>query len=218
MVKKIIIISTLVSTLLQAEMKEKGFFIGIDGSTSSVNISYAKSGSIITTSDYESDDRVSNISLKCGYQYYFTRLYARVNKRDTNVDKTLDRYEVKNHIMEMNVDYAPILYMQKNQKWNIKGIFGLGVGVNKSSLVDYDARLDARGIDVDPILDKKTHYNMEYGYNLGLIGELDLGLSIELGYRYRYGALVEFADKDGGKEATFTLSTGEFYLGVNYLF
>jgi len=219
MIKKIILISTLASTLLVAEtMKEKGFFVGIDGSTSSVNVAYAKSGSGITTSDYESDDRVSPLALKLGYQYYFTRIYARVNSSKTYTDQTLSRYEIKNQVMEMNVDFIPIFYIQEDQKWNIRGVFGLGIGLNKSNLVSYDARLDSIGTNLDPILNTNTQYNMEYGYNIGLMSEFDFGLSGELGYRFRYGLTNEFSDEDGSNEATFTLSTGEFYLGLNYLF
>jgi hypothetical protein len=218
MLKKVIVTSLLVSTLLQAQMKEKGFFVGIDGSTSSANIAYAKSGSAITTSDYESDDRVSALSLKLGYQYYFTKIYARVNKNITYSDQSKDRFKVKNCVIEMNVDYSPIFYMPRNSNYIIRGVFGAGVGVNKSALTEYDARLDAIGTNLNPILDKQTQYNMEYGYNLAIVGELDFGLSIEAGYRYRYGLLTEFSDETSGNEATFTLSTGEFFLGVNYLF
>jgi len=218
MIKKIIVISSLVSSLLQAQMSEKGFFVGVDGSTSSVNIAYAKSGSGITTSNYESDDRVRPISLKFGYQYYFTRVYARVNSSKNYVDKTLERYEVENQVIELNIDFSPIFYMQESQEWNIRGVFGLGVGINKSALVRYDARLDAIGTNLDPILNTQTQHNMEYGYNIGLISEFDFGLSAEIGYRFRYGLLTEFSDKDGANEATFTLSTGELYLGFNYLF
>jgi len=219
MIKKIILISTLTSTLLVAEtMKEKGFFIGLDASTSSVNIAYEKSGSGITTSDYESDDRVTPVALKFGYQYYFTRVYARINSSKTYSDQSLSRFEIKNQVIEMNIDFIPILYIHEDQKFNVRGVFGLGIGANKSSLVSYDARLDAIGTNLDPILNKETQYNMEYGYNIGLMSELDFGLSGEIGYRFRYGLTNEFSDKEGSNEATFTLSTGEFYLGLNYLF
>jgi len=217
MVKKIIIISTLVSTLLQAEMKEKGFFIGIDGSIGSADVSYANSGAF-ASSDYESNSKISALALKFGYHYYFTKVYARINKRVKYTDNTKSYFELKNHVLELNVDYIPIFYMSKNKDWSLKGVFGVGCGFNKNSLINYNLWLDTSGNNQDPILDKKTQYSMEYGYNLGLIAELDFGLSVEAGYRYRSGILTQFSDKDAGNEATFDLSTKELYVGVNYLF
>ena len=225
MIKKIILISTLTSTLLVAEtMKEKGFFIGLDASTSSVNIAYEKKGSIIRASNYESDDRTSNAALKVGYQYYFTRVYLRINPSKTYKDQTSGYYEIKNQVVEMNIDYLPIFYIQEEQKWNIRGVVGLGIGVNKNGLVNYSKQnIDVYSNTADPILNKETQYNMEYGYNIGLMSEFDFGLSAEIGYRFRTGLMGEYSDAVDGEgktsyEAIFTLSTGEFYLGLNYLF
>jgi len=64
--------------------------------------------------------------------------------------------------------------------------------------------------------DGKSQDYMEYGYQVGIMTETSIGLSIEAAYRARYGALQEFTDTSN--RATFDLVTKEFYLGVNYLF
>ena len=218
MIKKITLLSTLISTLMYADIEQKGFFVGIDGSLLKTSVNYAKKGSGITTSNYASSESLAALSAKIGYQYYFTRIYARVNSKNTYIDKAKNRYTMKNQVIELNVDYLPVFYINKNKSWNLRGVMGVGVGANKSVLSSYDARLDSIGQNLQKILDKQTQYNMEYGLQLGLLSEFDFGLSAELGYRFRTGLLVEFSDADSANEATWKLNSQELYLGLNYLF
>ncbi|MDF1879425.1 hypothetical protein JHD46_07225 [Sulfurimonas sp. SAG-AH-194-C20] len=217
MIKKIALITILLSSLSYGAMIQKGLIVGIDTSITSSNINYAKNGSGITTSNYSAGGSLSPVSLKVGYQYYFTRIYGRISTQYEYNDNKLERYKIKNQVFELNTDYIPIIYKGDNS-WHLRGIFGVGVGANKSSLVKYDDRLDSIGINLVPILNKETQWNMEYGFELGLLLEFDFGLGAELGYRVRSGLMGEFSDEDGANEVTFKLQTSEVYLGVNYLF
>jgi len=220
MIKKIALTTLLLSTLASAEMSQKGFFVGLDGSTLSSNIAYAKKGSAITTSNYASDESITPISLRLGYQYYFTRIYGRVSSEHEYKDNTKEpgRFKIKNQVFELNADYLPTFYKADSKSWFIRGVFGVGIGANKSALTYYDSKLDSIGNNLTPILSKETQWNMEYGYQLGALMEFDFGLSTELGYRFRSGLMAEFSDADEANQATFKLRTEEIYIGINYLF
>ena len=221
MIKKIAIISTLVSTLLYGESdipNQTGFFVGLDISHMSTETRYNKSGSGITTANYSSTGTLTPLSLKLGYQYYFTRIYARVNTSSSYDDNAKQRYKIDSQVYELDVDYLPVFYRSDDKFWTIKGVFGVGLGANKSALTYYDARLDSIGTNLEAILNKETQWNMQYGLQAGVQVELDFGLSAELGYRYRSGLMTEFSDTDGANEATFKLLSDEVYLGLNYLF
>jgi len=221
MIKKIAILSTLLSSLLFGESdipKQTGFFVGLDVSALNANVKYRKKGEIIITSNYSSTEDLTIPSLKIGYQYYFTKVYARVNSENNYKDKKRDRFTIKSQVFELNTDFTPIFY--KGDEWRLRGVFGVGIGANKSNLEEYSDSLDSISA-TDPttaILNKETQWNMEYGYQVGVMAELNFGLSAELGYRVRSGLLTAFTSADGGYEATFELQSAEMYLGVNYLF
>lgn len=222
MIKKMIILSTLVSTLLVAEtMKEKGFFVGIDISHNQTDMSYRKSSSIPAYNVYNNIATYYPVSIKVGFQYYFAKIYLRFSDPITISDTTRDAYSIKTKVYELNVDYIPILYRNKDKEWTIKGVLGIASGVNASKLIEYDKRL-FDPMNTDGTVDTGSQYNMNLGYNIGLINEFDSGLNIELGYRFRSGLALEYFDTDQSgnrsNEATFKLRTKEFYLGVNYLF
>jgi len=218
MIKKIVLATTLLSSLAYGEMTQKGFILGIDTSSMNTKISYAKNGSGLTTSNYASEEAFAPISLKLGYQYYFTRIYGRISTEDEYSDATLQRFKIKNQVYELNADYLPVFYAGSNKSWQLRGIFGIGTGANKSALTQYDSRLDAIGTNLKPILNTETQWNMEYGFQAGLMVEFDFGLSGEVGYRVRSGLMAEFSDENDANEATFKLQTSELYLGLNYLF
>jgi hypothetical protein len=223
MIKKIAMMSMLVSTLLYADIDQKGFFVGVDFSQSDYELEYNHSvdptGFDYLISDYASSDEDNLYSVKAGYQYYFTRVYARYSKFDYK-DTNLNKYRIEGAVIELNADYLPVFYTSESKIWNIRGIFGIGVGYNESELKDYDPYLFSVG-DVgagEQLSDGKQHY-MEYGYQIGVMSETSIGLSVEFAYRVRYGDLLEFTDSQtDSKTATFDLRTKEIYIGVNYLF
>jgi len=217
MIKKIILISILTSTLLVAEtMKEKGFFLGLDVSHNMTEVSYRKSSSIVRYNNYSNFENYHPVSIKLGYQYYFTKVYLRFSDPITIQDTTRYAYDIKTKVYELNADFIPILYRSENKKFAIKGVLGIAAGVNASELVEYDKRL-FDPMNEDGTVDPGSQYNMNLGYNIGVMGEFDFGLNLELGYRFRSGMALEYSDKDKN-EATFKLITKEVYLGVNYLF
>lgn len=223
MIKKITIMSSLISSLLLADgLKEKGFFAGLDLSRVHSKIEY-KNSSTLTSNPYVNSDYTNPISLKLGYQYYFTKIYARINSSSVIDDRTKDRYKIKTHVIEFNTDYIPILYTNENKDWAIKGVLGVAVGVNSSKFNEYNGQqLFAPMNDENGTVSTNTQYKMNLGYNLGLITEWDSGVSAELGYRFRSGLALEYFDNDNSgnrlNEATFKLLSQEIYLGVNYLF
>lgn len=214
--KKIALASStlLLATLGQAEIKQNGFFVGLDYSEQNVELKYDNNANGILTSmtvlPYMNDISHGSPSFKAGYQYYFTRVYARYNSFDYK-DEKRDKYTIKGTVYELNADYLPILYVSEDKLWNIRAIVGLGVGYNTSKMSDYDLGL----IPPTETAGESQNY-MEYGYQVGIMSETSIGLGVELGYRMRYGNLQEFTDT--ANNATFSLETKEFYLGVNYLF
>ncbi len=212
MIKKIALATTLLATLVHAEIDQKGFFVGIDGSTQKTNLKYDNNGfgTAFTVRPYSVESTQTALSYKLGYQYYFTRLYARVNDFKYE-DSKKGKYTIKGTTYELNADYIPVFYTSENKEWAIRGVFGLGVGYSSSKLKNYNVDLLPVGVGAD------TAQNyMEYGYQAGVMGESFFGLSLELGLRFRQGNVLEFTD--GQNEVTFFRDATEYYFGINYLF
>ena len=218
MIKKIVLATTLLASLVHADRSEKGFFVGADISYFDTETAFSKKGSIITTSNYKVNEAAASYSLKAGYQYYFTRVYLRANNKKKLKDTQKERFEIENQLVELNIDYLPIFYKSKEHPFMIKGIAGVGVGANRSSLTYYDARLDSIGTNVEPILNKETQWLMEYGGQLGVMAAFDFGLDVELAYRYRSGLMTQFSSEDESAQVTFKQRASEVYLGANYMF
>ena len=219
MIKKIALATTLLSSLAYADISEKGFFVGVDLSSVKYNSTYATKGGSTVTKGYDAKGSVPSVSWKAGYQYYFTRIYARLSNNRIYKDNKKNYYEMNNQVFELNTDYSPVLYKGNNRAWNIRAVAGVGVGANKSSLGNYKAF----NLDSSPaIMTKNTQWEMEYGYQLGLLSEFDFGLSAEIGYRYRSGLMAEFTNAtkttSATDEMTFLLVSKEIYFGLNYLF
>ena len=212
MIKKIVLATSLLVTLAQAEIDQRGFFVGLDLSSTSTNLKYDNNafGTAFTVKGYGGESSENTLSYKVGYQYYFTRIYARMSSYEYK-DATRNKYTIKGTNYEINADYIPTFYTNKNKTWNIRGVFGLGVGYSSSKLENYDPNLLPAGLTAG---DAKNL--MEYGYQIGIMSETSIGLSVELGLRYRQGNLLEFTD--GQNDSTFFRDETAYYLGVNYLF
>lgn len=215
MSKKIMVAGMLlVGTLAQAEIEQRGFFVGVDLSQKSSNVKYDNNANgiltSITTLPYTNELSDMGTSLKVGYQYYFTRVYARYSSFDYK-DEKRDKFTIKGAVYELNADYLPLFYVSESKEWNIRGIFGLGAGYNASDMSDYDVGLLPAGESA-----VGTQNYMEYGYQVGVMSQTSLGISVEAAYRVRYGNLQEFTDT--ANNSTFSLETKEFYFGLNYLF
>jgi len=214
MIKKTALLSLIASTLLFGDISQKGFFVGADLSQNSAVVAYDNnangSSTSITVRPYDNSYSKTIPSFKVGYQYYYTRVYARYSSFDYS-DNEREKFSIKGSIYEMNADYVPLMYISKNKSWDIRGVVGFGVGYNDSSLNVKDIGLLPAGESING-----SQQYMQYGYQLGLMCETSSGISIEMAYRVRYGNLQEFTD--GANQSTFDLETQEFYLGVNYLF
>ena len=215
MIKKIVLATALLATAANAEIQQKGFFVGVDFSKMKSDIKYETSDGNVPAAfpytGYDSTSSDSIPSLKVGYQYYFTRVYARVNSYELE-DTSRDKYKIKAKTYELNAEYIPVFYMSEKHSWDIRGIFGFGLGYS-------DAKITEGDIGLAPALSTSfndSQKNIEYGYQLGMMIETDIGLSGELGYRYRTGNVIEFTD--GQNNSTFMVKSREFYLGLNYLF
>ena len=213
MIKKIALASTLlVGTIVNAEIQQKGFFVGIDASMKSSTVDYdnnAASGGAFVINDYTSDSDETALSYKFGYQYYFTRLYARVASYK-HEDSARDKYTITGTTYEINTDYIPLFYVNDAKTWDIRGVFGIGIGYNSSAISDYDVNLLPTGVEGD-----RDDF-LQYGMQIGIMAETEIGLSVELGARFRQGHYLEYTD--GQNYATFSQKSTEYYLGVNYLF
>jgi len=208
--KTVLVGSLLIATLLQAEIDENGFFVGLDVSKTSSKVKYDNSGNMALL-PYTNDLTDARFSLKVGYQAYFTRVYARYTSYDYK-DEARDKFTISSgKTYDFNAEYIPVFYVNESKDWNIRGIFGLGLGYNSSSLSDYDEYLLPVGESAG-----STQNYMEYGYQVGVMSETSLGVSFEAGYRARFGNLQEFTDT--ANNSTFSLESGELYLGINYLF
>ena len=181
MIKTMALAGTLLlTTVVNAQMKQKGFFVGVDMSMKSSTVDYdnnAASGGAFTINDYSSDSDEIALSHKFGYQYYFTRVYAKLAKYQHD-DSSRDKYTIKGTTYEINTDYIPVLYVNDAKTWDIRGVFGVGIGYNTSEISDYDVNLLPVGIDGD-----RDEF-LQYGVQIGVMAEMDIGLSLELGARF----------------------------------
>jgi len=220
MLKKIAAVSLITSSLLYGDIDARGVFIGLELGQMNAESSYDRTLNFTSAPKaYSSKEKYTDASLKLGYQYYFTRVYALIKKKKDLEDKAQGLYKIQNQTVELNVDYLPLFYMNDNKNFTIRGIFGLGIGANKSKLLEYDPSLDTTGT-VARALDKESQMHMEYGYQLGIMCETSIGFNLELGYRVRYGDLLEFTNdkNDQGDKVSFDLYSNEYYIGLNYLF
>ena len=209
--KKIALTLTLLTaTFANAEIDQSGFFVGLDYANKTSSVEYDSKGSMpynTYTSDYSAD----SLSLKAGYQAYFARVYARYTDFE-HKDTKRDKFTISNgKVYELNADYIPVFYTNESKDWNIRGLFGVGVGYNASELTEYEDSLLPVGESAGP-----TQNYMQYGFQVGILVESSYGVSLETAYRERSGNLQEFTD--GANNAVFSLKTSEFYLGLNYLF
>ena len=214
MMKKIVMLSTLVSTLLYADVKEKGFFVGLDFGDNKANVDYRQVGTATNAHTVESD--ATSVSPKIGYQYYFTRVYASANKM--NYQEERGRYTIEETHYEFNADYIPILYQNFEKDLAIKAIMGVSLGYSYNNLRNISQ--EDQLLPVDPVIayDYEQEY-FNYGYQLGFLLVGKDGVSVEVGFKSRMGTLLEFQDdSQGTNRATFNLDAQEYYMGFNYLF
>ncbi|MBN2816264.1 MAG: hypothetical protein JXQ67_06235 [Campylobacterales bacterium] len=208
--RKKALIASLCMVASLAEADDKGIFVGVDFSSTSSPLKYVNSGNMPLYS-YDNSYTDTRYSLKVGYQAYFTRIYARYSTFEYK-DEKRDKFSITDGALyELNAEYIPLFYANESKEWAVRGLFGLGCGYNSSKLTEYDSYLLPAGESASG-----AQNYMEYGYQLGLILESSYGVSVEVGYRARYGNLQEFSD--GANDAVFSVDTTEFYLGVNYLF
>ena len=214
MIKKIAILSTLVSTLLYADIKEKGFFVGLDFGANRASVDYKQVGTATNAHTVESS--TTSISPKIGYQYYFTRVYASANKM--NYQEERGKYTIVEEHYELNADYLPIIYQNFEKDFAIKGVMGISMGYSYTNL--NSIKQEDQLLPVDPIIayDYAQEY-FNYGYQLGFLLAGKDGVSMEVGFKSRMGTLLEFQDdSQGTNRATFNLDAQEYYIGFNYLF
>ena len=213
MIKKILILSLLTLTIAHAEIEQEGFFVGIDLANQNANVDNEISASSGNYGRETNLDNLNNqiISLKFGYEYFFTRVYARVSQYDYSQSDV--KYSIKGNTYEFNIDYTPLIYTDAGRTWNIKGIIGVGLGINNSTISHKYSPSEQLGILFDS---SSTQNFMEYGYQLGMLVETKYGINVEIATRYRSGSLFEF--KDNSEKTTYFLTSTEYYLGVNMLF
>jgi len=222
MIKKIALLLLLVSNLLsfeddneslpKAEIDQTGIFMGIG--LSSLEYSVTQDGFGNNLQNYNKSIEDQNdfaASFLLGYRYYFTRIYARVSTFKYKQDEI--KYTIDGQLIEMNVEYTPIFYRSSENDFNIRGIFGMGVGVNNSTISHVYSQAE---YVTDIINSDKTQMFMEYGYQIGALLETSTGFSFDILLRSRWGTLLEY--EEAGERLTFVNDTKELYIGVNYLF
>ena len=208
MLGRILLSVALASTMAMAELKEKGPFIGVDFQQISADNLYETSGSAFPYPRFKNEGDFSDINLKIGYQYYVTRLYFSVSQPD----EQYDTYSVKSTEYDMNFEYVPVFYYDSG--FALRGVFGAAVGMSDNELYGL-----SDGVKEQQELLGFTNNNQQriiYGWQLGLMVEMDLGLSLELGWRQRHGTLIEFTDETN--KVTIETKRQQYYLGINYLF
>ncbi len=207
--RKTIALTLLTATLLNAEIEQSGFFVGVDMGNTASKIEYQSGGSM-PFRDYTSEKDLNNHSFKVGYQFYYARVYGRYNSFEQN-DEANNRYAVDGKVYEFNADYTPVFYMSEAKSWSIRGLFGVAVGYNSSNLTLGELDLLPPAMTVSG-----TQNYIQYGYQVGAMVESSYGVGLEAAFRSRSGNLQEFTDD--ANSATFALETNEFYFGLNYLF
>ena len=208
MLGHILVSVALVSTMAFAELKEKGPFAGIDFQQISADNLYETSGAAFPFPRFDNSSDFSNLNVKVGYQYYVTRLYLSLSQPD----EKYDTYAVKSTEYDMNFEYVPLFYY--NSGFAFRGVFGAAIGISDSELYGMSDGVEEQHNILG--FTKNRQQRIVYGWQLGLIVEMDLGVSLELGWRQRFGNLIEFTD--GTNKATIETKRQQYYLGLNYLF
>jgi len=189
-------------------LKGKGFFVGIDIERIKADTRYS-TGSQNTLYNIENSKNTYNEpALKLGYQYYFTRVYLKYSQ----LDEKTDDYTMESTLYEANVEYLPVIY--RGNSYALRLITGLAVGFTKNDLTGLSTQMQNQ-LAVTDVTDSSDTQVM-YGAQIGLMYEMSMGLSAELGYRYRRGNLLE-AEADAGN-TTFESKRKQLYLGFNYMF
>lgn len=208
MLGRILVSVALASTMAMAELKEKGPFIGIDFQKISDDSLYETSGSAFPYPRYSNKGDFNNVNFKLGYQYYLTRLYLSVSQPDT----TYDTYSVKSTEYDMNFEYVPVFYYDSG--FALRGIFGASIGMSDNELYGLSDGVKEQHEILG--FTKNSQQRIIYGWQAGIMVEMDIGLSLELGWRQRHGTLIEFTDQTN--KVTVETKRQHYYLGLNYLF
>jgi len=214
MIKKIAILSIVVSTLLYADIEEKGIFLGLDFGQNEATVEYRAVGT--ATSKHSVNSSTIKVAPKIGYQYYFTRVYFSANRM--NYQEESSRYTIEEMHYEFDADYLPILYQNLKKDLVLKAVIGASIGYSYSELKNIKQEDQLLPLDpISPYSYSQEHFN--YGYQLGLQLAGKNGMSVEVGFKTRMGTLLEFQDDaQGTNRATFNLDSKEYYIGFNYLF
>jgi hemolysin activation/secretion protein len=187
----------------QEELKTKGFFIGVDYEKLKMDSRYKS-----TLYNYANEGSYSEPAFKLGYQYYFTRIYLKYS----NVEESYPEYTVDSTSYEADFEYIPVLY--RDDSFALRLIAGVSMGYSDNELKNLNSTLDAYHTSLG-----LTNFNQKqaiYGVQMGLMLEMSMGLSGELGYRYRRGNVMEFEDDSG--DITVMTKRRQLYVGLNYLF
>ena len=208
----------LLPLIANCDMKNVGVLLGVNLSSQTQEVRYDNNNGstpAIGTNPYSSKTKEHTLEYKLGYQYYFTRVYFKYSKLDLE-DEAQNKFRLDGAVYELNVDYIPLLYTNATRAWNIRGIFGAGVGYNVTHLDTNTPYL----LPTDVYPDEGDQVFMEYGYQIGAMVETKYNISLEVAYRYRKGDLQEYTDDkgDAGNKVSIDLITSELYVGLNYIF
>ncbi len=207
MLKKIIILTLLLNTLLSAQTKEKSFLVGVDIKYTKIDTVYETSGEFAYPRFV--DGATQNIpAIKLGYQYYFTRIYLQYSK----INENYEFYSIRSKFFDLNFEYIPVIYERSNYK--VRGIFGVSIGLNYTRM--YDLKRELLNQHKVALLEDYRQNHPMYGFQLGAVYELDFGLSVDLGLRIRKGDFTQM--KEETQEMAIRTDRKEYYLGFNYLF
>jgi len=199
------LILILLSTLSMAEeLKGKGFFLGVD--LERINVEGTYSSKLY---NFENDESYTRPAFKVGYQYYFTRVYFKYSQ----LQEDYVPYDVDSDSYEANVEYIPILY--RADSYAIRLMVGASIGYTDNEMKDLDPS-SIGNVHEALGLNDYSQKKAIYGFQLGVMMELSVGLSAELGYRYREGNLLEFDDDSG--DITVETKRKQYYMGLNYMF
>ncbi len=189
-------------------LRGKGFFIGFDLESIKAETRYSTSSTNTLYNISDNEDTYTEPAFKVGYQYYFTRVYFKYSQ----VDEKTDDYTVESTSYEANIEYIPVLY--RAHTYAVRLITGLAVGFTKNDLSGLSANMQEQLEFTDATDSSDTQ--AIYGAQIGVMLEMSMGLSAELGYRYRRGNLLE-VEADSGN-TTFETKRKQFYIGINYIF
>jgi len=207
MLKKILILTLLLHTVLSAQTKEKAFLIGVDIKYTKMHTVYETSGEFAYPR-FVNDDTQNVPALKLGYQYYFTRIYLEYSK----IHENYEAYSIRSKFFDLNWEYVPVFY--KGKDYNIRGIFGVSIGINYTRM--YNLKREVLDQHVVGLLVDFEQNHLMYGFQLGGVYELHNGLAIDLGLRIRKGDLIQM--KEETQQVSIKTDRQEYYIGFNYLF